>query len=457
MSKNKTVFLKGVPNPKQEEFFLATARHIAYGGARGGGKSWAMRRKFVLLAMRYDGLKLLLLRRTFPELEANHIMPLRAELDGFAKYSTEKRMFTFPNGSIIKLGYCDTEADVYQYQGQEYDVIGFEEATQFTPFQMQYISTSNRTTRTDFSPRIYYTCNPGGVGHDYIKRLFIDRNFTEDEDPDDYVFIPAKVSDNKVLMEADPNYVKTLRALPEHLRKAYLDGDWDTVEGQFFSEFQRSVHVIEPFTIPNNWRRFRSMDWGFNDPCCVLWYAVAPDKHIYVYREYYQRQTLAKDVAADIREMSAFEQIDYTVASPDAWQQRGMRDVMQGESIADTFLYNGVPLIKADNNRMSGWQRVRENLAIADDGRPYVQIFSTCYNLIRTLPLLTYGKISTGSHEDVAGNLEDHAPESLRYGLMSRPSPAPQRTLTKNKRPAYDPFSMPKLRVVEGGFFNLRT
>lgn len=104
--------LRGEPNPRQEEFFLARARHIAYGGARGGGKSWAMRRKFVLLALRYDGLRLLLLRRTFPELEANHILPLMAELNGFAKYNTSRRIFTFPNGSVIKLGYCDTEADV---------------------------------------------------------------------------------------------------------------------------------------------------------------------------------------------------------------------------------------------------------------------------------------------------------------------------------------------------------
>ena len=450
----KTIELKGMPNPKQIEFFEARARHIAYGGARGGGKSWAMRRKFVLLALRYDGLKLLLLRRTFPELEANHIMPLRAELDGFAKYSSEKRMFTFPNGSILKLGYCDTEADVYQYQGQEYDVIGFEEATQFTPFQMQYISTSNRTTRTDFKPRIYYTCNPGGVGHDYIKRLFIDRIYTEYEDPNDYVFIPAKVTDNSVLMEADPDYVKSLQSLPEHLRKAYLEGDWNTIEGQFFSEFQRALHVCEPFQIPREWRRFRSMDWGFNDPCCVLWYAVAPDRRVYVYREYYMRQRLAKDVAQEVLAMSEHEQIDYTVASPDAWQVRGMQDVMRGESIADTFLYNGVPLIKADNNRMLGWQRVRENLALAPDGKPFVQFFPNCVNLIRTLPLLTYGKISTGKHEDVGDNCEDHAPESLRYGLMSRPSPAAQKVITKQRRPVYDPFSQPKRRV-EGGYLNL--
>lgn len=452
----KQLELKGMPNEKQIEFFLSEAPHTAYGGARGGGKSWAARRKLVLCSAKYPGLRSLLLRRTFPELEANHIMPLRAELDGFAKYSTEKRMFTFPNKSIIKLGYCDTEADVFQYQGQEYEIIVFEEATQFTPFQMTYIATCNRTTRTDFKPRIYYTCNPGGPGHDYIKRLFIDRRFVDGENPDDYRFIPARVTDNAALMEADPQYIKTLQALPEHLRKGYLDGEWDIIDGQYFSEFQRSVHVVDPFPIPHDWKKFRAMDWGYNDPCCVLWFAVAPDKHIYVYREYYDRQVLAKDVARQVREMTLFEDIAYTVASPDAWQERGSgRNAMKGESIAETFLFNGVPLIPADNSRVIGWQRCHENLAIAPDGLPYVQIFSTCQNLIRTLPLLTYGKISTNRHEDVADNCEDHAPEAFRYGLMSRPSPADVKPQNKARILAFDPFSKPKDRVLSGGFFSI--
>ncbi len=446
--------LKGTPNEKQILFFEARARHIAYGGARGGGKSWAMRRKFVLLAFRYAGLRLLLLRRTFPELEANHILPLRAELDGYVKYSAEKRMFTFPNGSILKLGYCDTEADVFQYQGQEYEVIGFEEATQFTEFQMKYIATCNRTTRTDFQPRIYYTCNPGGPGHDYIKRLFIDRQFEAKEKPEDYVFIPARVTDNAALMEADPEYISMLEALPEHLRKGYLDGDWDIIEGQYFPEFRRSVHVVEPFPIPREWRRFRAMDWGYNDPCCVLWFAVAPDKHVYVYREYYDRQVLSRDVARQIVEMSAFESVSYTVASPDAWQKRGLKGV-EGESIAETFMLNGVPLIPADNSRVIGWQRCHENFAIAPDGKPYVMIFSCCQNLVRTLPLLTFGKISTNKHEDVADGCEDHAPEALRYGLMSRPSPAEETPKNSGRVLAFDPFAKPRDRVLSGGFFSI--
>ena len=128
----KALRLDGVPNPKQDLFLRAVAPRIAYGGARGGGKSWVLRRKFILLALRYAGLKLLLLRRTLAELDGNHTQPLLKELNGFAKYTKDNKTFTFPNGSTIKLGYCDTDNDVYQYQGQEYDVIGFEEATAFT-------------------------------------------------------------------------------------------------------------------------------------------------------------------------------------------------------------------------------------------------------------------------------------------------------------------------------------
>ena len=217
------LMLEGFPSERQREFFLSSARHTAYGGARGGGKSWAMRRKFILLALRYPGLNLLLLRRTLPELRENHLIPMQRELYGFAVYNSAERVFRFPNGSRIKLGYCDTMQDVYQYQGQEYAVIGLEEATHFTEEQMRFLTTCNRTTRKDFSPRMYYTCNPGNVGHAWVKRLFIDRLYAENENPNDYLFIPARIYDNKVLLEADPNYIRQLEALPEELRRAHLD------------------------------------------------------------------------------------------------------------------------------------------------------------------------------------------------------------------------------------------
>jgi len=435
--------LKGYPNPRQIEFFASRARHTAYGGARGGGKSWAMRRKFVLLALCYESLQLLLLRRTLPELNENHVRPLLTELSGFVTYNQTHRVFTFPNGSRIKLGYCDSEKDVYQYQGQEYDVIGMEEATQFTESQMQFLTTCSRSVRSDFSPRMYYTCNPGGVGHAWVKRLFIDRRYRNSECADDYVFIPARVTDNPVLMK-NPSYRITLENLPEPLRRAYLEGDWDVLAGQYFREFSRERHVMEPFEVPASWRRFRAMDWGFNDPCAVLWFAVAPGGRVYVYREYYERRVLSSETARRIRHLTGKEKIAYTAASPDAWQCRGMNasDDLPGMSIAEVFARGGVPLVRADNTRIAGWQRVREYLSDADDGLPRLMIFRTCENLVRTLPMLTFDEHFT---EDVSGTCEDHAPEALRYGLMSRPvSPQPK---PKPKARAYNPFALEEPRA----------
>ena len=439
------LMLEGFPSERQREFFLSRARHTAYGGARGGGKSWAMRRKFILLALRYHGLNLLLLRRTLPELRENHLIPMQRELYGFAVYNSAERVFRFPNGSRIKLGYCDTMQDVYQYQGQEYAVIGLEEATHFTEEQMRFLTTCNRTTRKDFSPRMYYTCNPGNVGHAWVKRLFIDRMHAENENPNDYLFIPARIYDNKVLLEADPNYIRQLEALPEELRRAHLDGDWDVHAGQYFREFSRDRHVIEPFEIPSWWRRFRSMDWGYNDPCCVLWHAVDGENRVYTYRELYVRETRAGEVASMVLELSRGESISYTVASPDMWQKRGAvlsgAGGFEGETLAELFTSSGLSLTPADNSRVPGWNRVRDFLAVAPDGRPNWLCFSDCRNLIRQLPALQFDQ---HNREDAADG-DDHAPEALRYALMSRPHAGKQPIIRKAK--AYDPLSLPEPRT----------
>ena len=439
------LMLEGFPSERQREFFLSRARHTAYGGARGGGKSWAMRRKFILLALRYHGLNLLLLRRTLPELRENHLIPMQRELYGFAVYNSAERVFRFPNGSRIKLGYCDTMQDVYQYQGQEYAVIGLEEATHFTEEQMRFLTTCNRTTRKDFSPRMYYTCNPGNVGHAWVKRLFIDRLYAENENPNDYLFIPARIYDNKVLLEADPNYIRQLEALPEELRRAHLDGNWDVHAGQYFREFSRDRHVIEPFEIPSWWRRFRSMDWGYNDPCCVLWHAVDGENRVYTYRELYVRETRAGEVAAMVLELSRGESISYTVASPDMWQKRGAvlsgAGGFEGETLAELFTSSGLSLTPADNSRVPGWNRVRDFLAVAPDGRPNWLCFSDCRNLIRQLPALQFDQ---HNREDAADG-DDHAPEALRYALMSRPRAGRQPIIRKAK--AYDPLSLPEPRT----------
>lgn len=405
-----TLILWGKPNKKQEEFFLSTARHVAYGGARGGGKSWAMRRKFVLLALKYPNLKLLLLRRTLTELRENHTLMLLSELKNAAKYIERERAFIFPNGSRLKLGYCDSETDVLQYQGQEYDVIGLEEATHFTEYQRNFLTTCNRTTRSDFTPRMYYTANPGGVGHGWFKRLFIDRRYKARESKVDYKFIPAKVYDNPILMANNPEYVQNLENLPPELRKAHLDGDWNVFAGQFFPEFSVDKHVVKPFDIPNGWARIRCLDYGMDMTCC-LWLAVSGKGEVYVYREFYIEGLTLSQAAKGIVQNESAGKIQYTVASPDLWNNRQETGVSGVSIMAENGLKD---LTKARDDRILGWRVLREYL----DGK--LKIFENCTNLIRTLPLLRYDRIKI---EDASSSPHEvtHAPESLRYGIMSLP------------------------------------
>ena len=285
----------GNPAPKQLEAMKATSRYVAYGGARGGGKSWTVREKARLMALANPGIRQLIVRRTFPELEANHIRELTKMVQGLGRYNEQKKLFTFVNGSIIKFDYCATDKDLMHYQGQEYDVIYIDEATNFTERQLREISVCCRGAN-DFVKRIYYTCNPGGPGHSYIKRLFIDRRYEEGENPDNYAFIQALVTDNRALMEANPEYIAVLDALPEKQRRAWRYGEWDVYEGQFFDDFRDlpdhykdgiGTHVIEPFDPPANWTYYRSYDYGRSKPFSVGWWAMDFDGTLYRILELY--------------------------------------------------------------------------------------------------------------------------------------------------------------------------
>lgn len=418
------IILKGRPNEKQIEFFLARTRHIAYGGARGGGKSWAMRRKFVLLALKYPGLKILLLRRTLPELRENHIMPLLSELYGYASYKETDKSFSFPNGSRLKLGYCDHEKDVFQYQGQEYDVIGFEEATHFTESMKDFIITSNRSTRSDFTPRVYYTSNPGNVGHHWFKRLFIDRDYRAKEKPENYTFIPAKVYDNAVLMQNNPEYVETLENLPEKQRRAMLDGDWDAFDGQYFSEFNRDIHVIEPFVIPKHWRRYTATDYGL-DMLATYWIAVDTQGYAYVYKELYESDLIISEAAKKMKKANSNDSIYRWYAPPDLWNRRQET----GKSAAELFKENGVQLYKSNNNRIQGWYNIKEWIKPFETRDEQtgetkkvakLRIFKNCTNLIRTLPQLQF---DDKDPNDVANEPHEitHGPDAIRYFCSARP------------------------------------
>ena len=414
------------PNPKQRMFFESTAKYTAYGGARGGGKSWAMRIKLILLALNYAGIQILLLRRTLTELRENHLLPMQKLLEGIAHYSASEKEFRFKNGSRIKLGYCDSESDVLQYQGQAYEVIGMEEATHFTEFQFLALTESNRASgnmKTRFAPRMYFTCNPGGVGHEWVKRRFIDRSFRGSEKPEDYLFIKSLVFDNRYIMENNPEYVQTLMNLPESRRKAMLYGDWNAFEGAFFPEFDPGKHVVAPPGIPEGSIRFRALDYGLDMTAC-LWCFVTADGSVTVYRELYESGLLLSEAAKKIVALTAKgENVRYTVASPDLWNRRQE----SGRSGFELMTASGLKqLIKADDARIPGWRVVREYLK-GGEHSPGLYISRECANLIRCLPLLRF---DDRVREDAAGTPHEitHAPEALRYALCSRlPKPAPQK------------------------------
>ena len=273
------------PNPKQKLFLADHHKYVAFGGARGGGKSWAVRVKSFLLSMRWPGIIILIIRRSYPELYANHIKPFKRMLPKeIYKYNDSKKEITFPNGSQIVFKYCANEKDLDNFQGTECDILFIDEATQFTEEQFKILNACVRgvSTRAEdkFPKRVYLTCNPGGVGHQWVKRLFIDRNFNQGEDPDEYNFIQSGVRDNKILMEQQPEYIKQLEALPPKLREAWLEGSWDIFFGQFFEDFMDKpehyedrlwTHVIEPFDIPSAWKIYRSFDWGYARPFSCGW------------------------------------------------------------------------------------------------------------------------------------------------------------------------------------------
>lgn len=352
-----------------------------------------------------------------PQLRENHIIPLQSDLNGIAAYNVTERVFNFANGSRLKLGYCDSEGDVLQYQGQEYPVIGMEEATQFTESMQQFMTTCNRNPPPGFKPRMYYTCNPGGVGHAWVKRLFIDRKYRNKEKPEDYIFIPARVWDNKVLLDKDPDYVTQLENLPEDLRRAHLDGDWSVFAGMFFTMWDPAVHVIRPFPLPDHWLRFRGLDFGLDRTAC-LWGATDENGNMYIYQEFCQSGLIVSEAAEAILSRSSGREL-CTYAMKDLESKSNVTGVPRSE----TFAQNGLPLNIVSNPRVQGWNNVAEWLKIQPNGKPRLFIFNTCQELISCLPQLQHDE---KNRDDVALEPHEitHAPDALRYLLDGRPMAA---------------------------------
>lgn len=405
----KTLKLPAPNSGPQREFFYAKARYVAYGGARGGGKSWAVRVKAILLAFHYAGIRILILRRTFPELRENHILPMRAMLHGFAVYKESDKSFSFPNGSRIVFGYCAGEGDVDQYQGQEYDIIFMDEATHFTERQYDAMTACLRGANP-FPKRMYLTCNPGGVGHMWVKRLFVDREYRGSEREEDYVFIRAKATDNPALMRYDPEYLRRLDNLPDGMREAWRDGRWDVFAGQYFPEFRTETHVVPPRTLPKSWPRYRVMDYGLDMLACY-WAAIDQTGRVWVYRELCRPGLIVSEAAAAIREATPEgEKIQYTIAPPDLWSTQ--KDT--GRTMAELFVRCGVLLVKGSNQRVQGWMAMKEFLKIREDGAPGMLFFPDCRQFSRDVLAVQHDEKNPA---DVAREPHEytHTTDAIRY------------------------------------------
>ena len=397
---------------KQKEFIDRKEAEVLFGGAAGGGKSYGQMVDALFFALKYKGSKQLVLRRSFAELDKSLI---RTSLALFPKeiysFNASSHVGKFKNGSVIDFGYCATENDVYQYQSAEYDVIRFDELTHFTENQYVYLLSRVRGANS-FPKQVKSSTNPGGVGHSWVKARFIDPSPSGHSfigrDGLSKIFLPSLLKDNKFLTEGDPGYESRLLALPEKEKRALLYGDWNIFEGQYFSEFNKEVHVIFPFEIPSHWRKYRTIDYGLDMLAC-LWIAVAPDGVCYVYRELCKPNLTISEAASRILSMTPKnEDIYATLAPPDLFS----RSQETGKTKATLFSEYGVNFTKTSNDRECGWLALKE-LMIEREGKTRLKIFHTCTEIIKCLPALITDKIrptdcSTEPHEIT------HAPDALR-------------------------------------------
>ena len=414
----------------QTQFLAASEREVFYGGARGGGKSYAM----LIDPLRYchkENHRCLLLRRSMPELRdmINHSQRLYGRAFPGAKWREQEKEWRFPSGARIEFGYAENLTDVLRYQGQSYTWIGIDELPQYpTPEIYNFLRSSLRSVDPEIPVYMRATGNPGNIGSIWVKDMFVDpaepgKRF--DVIIDTVVgqkkitrrFIPAKLQDNPYLMQTD-DYLVMLSSLPEVQRKQFLEGDWSAFEDCAFPEFDVVKHISEPFEIPRNWHRFRTCDWGYSSAACCLWIAIDFDNNLWVYRELYTKRVTADVFARKVLDAEQGEYIRYGMLDSSTWARRG--DV--GPSIAETMIREGCkwrPSDRSPKSRVNGKLELHKRFSIDEkSGEPKLKIFNNCRNLLRTLPLLPTDKHNP---EDVGTHAEDHAYDALRYGVMSRP------------------------------------
>lgn len=430
-----------VPLPRQVEFFESTAQYVLFGGAAGGAKSKALREFAYRECLRVAGFRVLLLRRTYGELEQTHLRDAEMETPKFgAQTVPTANVVRFPNGSLIQFGHCQTTNDAARYLSAEYDLILFDELVTFEEQQYLLIGSRARSTKPGVIPRVLAGTNPGGPQAHWVRARFLDRSVDLTEypsyRPEDYLYIQSKLEDNPYF---DERYDKVLAALPPELRRAYRDGDWDIFPGQYFPEFRRTHRVldtdyallkryvagqdipwhVEKLYVPDGTPYVRAVDWGYSpDPGVCLWCALMPDGRLYLDDEYVFMRTIARKVSEEItrRTRERGLSVKYTVGDTQMWSP----EADTGQSIQETFYLNGVPMQQADKDRINGWQRLRDWFACSEEtGKPWFVVAPHCRYTIRTIPSLVSDK-----HKpmDVDSDGEDHAADPMRYLVMSRPA-----------------------------------
>ncbi len=420
--------------PKQKAFLHAieSTPITFYGGAKGGGKSKGLQLIMLLRRGNYAGSTGAIFRRTYPELEGNHIRPLFQSFPDLREYWNEsKKLLSLPNGSTLQFCHCNNEADVDLYQGREFHDLAIDEAGQWPEAMFRRLLGSNRSSKAGVSARAILTGNPGGIGHGWLKRLFVEKRFNERENPNDYTFIQALVDDNEALMANDPSYVARLDSEPnEALRKAYRYGDWNIFAGQFFQEISKEKHLVKPFTIPKHWNRFGAYDYGFNHPASIGWYATDEDGNTYKYRELVKAGKRVDEFAQKLNTYPDTAQLYPIVAGRDCWTQKStLRDDKLPPTVAEQFRTHGINLVPAVIDRIQGAAQLRDYLAWQGrpDEKPRFYIFDTCPITFDTISRMIHDpdhvedvlKVDATEGDPLSG---DDAYDETRYALMSRPT-----------------------------------
>ena len=446
------------PNPGPQTQYLASSeREVLYGGAAGGGKSYATLAD-PLRSLNHKEFSGLLVRHTTEELR--ELIQKSQELYPKAipgiKWSERKSQWVTPRGGRIWMSYLDKDQDVMRYQGQAFNYIAFDELTQWaTPFAWNYMRSRLRSAAPELGLYMRATTNPGSIGHQWVKKMFIDPSepnksfWATDIETGDRLeypkghtkggqplfkrrFIPASLFDNPYLADSG-DYETMLLSMPEHQRKQLLEGNWDVNEGAAFPEFNRKIHVVEPFDVPNGWTKFRACDYGYGSWTGVVWFAVSPSEQLIVYREMYVTKVTATDLADMILEAESEDgTIRYGVLDSSLWHKRGDT----GPSLAEQMIMKGCrwrPSDRSKGSRVSGKNEVHRRLQVEEfTEEPQLVFFSTCTHCIAQIPSLPLDKRNP---EDVDTNAEDHLYDALRYGIMTRPrsslwdfNPATQRS-----------------------------